>query len=79
MGIELANTELRRWIAETADQRVIREIDARPVERLVADRAALGALPNTAPLTDDLRPASWPREPLQRSPRVYQHLFEVAA
>lgn len=79
LGIEMANTELHRWIAETANQRVIREIDARPADRLIADRAALGALPNTAAMVQGALQASWPREPLQRSPRIYQQLFEVAA
>lgn len=79
IGIDAANVELRRWLSETADQRTIREIKARPIDRLAADRAAMGPLPNTVLRSSEPEPAAWPREPLQRSPRIYQQMFEVAA
>ena len=57
----------------------VREIDARPVDRMAQERQALQPLPNTtAPATGPIA-ARWPRERLQRSPQVYQQLFEVRA
>jgi transposase len=79
LTIELANAELHRWLAETADQRTIREIDARPVDRLIQERQALLPLPNSVSPGVGTTATTWPRERLQRSPRVYQHLFEVSA
>ena len=79
LTIELANAELRRWLAETADQRTIREIDTRPVDRFAQECQALQPLPNTAAPATGPGTASWPRERLQRSPQVYQQLFEVHA
>ena len=79
LTIELANAELRRWLTETADQRTIREIDARPVDRMAQERQALQPLPNTTAPTTGSVAATWPRERLQRSPQVYQQLFEVHA
>ncbi len=79
LTIELANAELRRWLAETADQRRIREIDARPVDRFAQERQALQPLPNTTAPATGPGVAMWPRERLQRSPQVYQQLFEVHA
>ena len=79
LSIDLANAEVRRWLAETADQRVIREINARPVDRLGEDRRALQLLPDVAPRNGVPAPATWPCERLQRSPRVYQEMFEGVA
>ena len=67
------------WLAETADRRTIRQIHARPVDRWAQERQALQPLPNTTAPARGPGAASWPRERLQRSPQVYQQLFEVRA
>ena len=79
LTLELANAELRGWLAETADRRMIRQIHARPVDRWAQERQALQPLPNTTAPARGPGAASWPRERLQRSPQVYQQLFEVRA
>lgn len=78
VDVDLANTELHRWLSEVADQRLIRTLEQTPAQRLAADRAALQPLP-----PDEVRPPApaqaspWPTEPLQRSPKVYDQLLGV--
>lgn len=55
------NQQLEDWMRGTADQRVLRQFDQRPVERFAQEAAALQALPPTDFDTSyyDLRQVSW--------------------
>ncbi len=74
-----ANAEVRRWLEEVANVRQHRGIEARPIDRLAQERAALQPLPKrhkvvpSAP--DEPTPARWPTEILQRPVAVYEQLL----
>lgn len=78
VDVDLANTEVQRWVREVADQRMLRAQGGTPHARLRADREALQPMPPTAlKPTPANPPATWPTERLQRSPRVYDQLLGV--
>lgn len=75
-----ANAEVRKWLAEVANCRIHGETRKRPDEQLEIEQAELQPLPkqkNVAVQHEKaLPPESWPVVPLQRSPLVYECLFQ---
>lgn len=74
-----ANAEVVKWLAEVANCRMHGETGKRPSEELAIEQGALQPLPARLPgsyaaVHAEVSP-SWPVEPLQRSPRVYEALF----
>jgi len=75
-----ANVEVRRWLDEVANSRVHKDLKARPVDLLLDERKHLLPLP----CRQQVEPAhesaptqlTWPVIPLQRSPLVYEQLFQ---
>lgn len=74
-----ANTEVLKWLAEVANSRVHGETGKRPDEELIIERGSLQPLPPRLPggktAVHSDASSSWPVEPLQRPPQVYEALF----
>jgi transposase len=76
--LEELNAAARLWRADVANVRVHGTTGEVPNERLTADQAAM--TPYVAPVPSAASRASWPRYPLQRSPKSYDVvLTEVAS
>lgn len=71
------NVAARLWQAEIANARVHGTTGEVPAERLAADQAAM--TPYLAPASPAPRQGSWPRYPLQRSPKVYDAVLQEVA
>lgn len=70
------NAAVRLWRADVANVRVHATTGEIPNERLGADQAAM--TPYIAPVPSAASKASWPRHPLQRSPKAYDAILQEA-
>lgn len=71
------NAAARLWRADVANVRVHGTTGEVPNDRLIADQAAM--TPYVAPVPSAASRASWPRYPLQRSPKSYDVVLTEAA
>jgi transposase len=70
------NAAVRLWRADVANVRVHGTTGEVPNDRLAADQAAM--TPYIAPVPSAASKASWPRYPLQRSPKAYDAILQEA-
>jgi len=80
LDVGTANIEVRRWLDEVANSRAHKDLKARPVDLLLDERKHLLPLPCRQQVepAHESAPAqlTWPVIPLQRSPLVYEQLFQ---
>jgi transposase len=82
LDVQTANREVLRWLMDVANARVHATTGERPLARLSADRAKLGALPvsaQSAPVAAVRSGQVIPVQSLQHPLAVYDSLLEVAA
>jgi transposase len=77
-----ANAEVLKWLTEVANCRIHGETGKQPDEQLIIERAILLPLPKRIKVlrTEEKRGSFnlWPIVPMQRSPLVYEYLFQEA-
>ncbi len=80
LDVGTANLEVRCWLDEVANSRMHKELKARPVDLLQKERIHLLALPHriqVEPAHEEiLTQLTWPVMQLQRSPLIYEQLFQ---
>lgn len=76
LDLDRLNAEARLWCAQVANRRRHGTTKARPVDRLAADQAAMQ--PYVTPAQGPDRVKTWPRYPLQRSPKAYDAVLAEA-